>query len=80
MSKEVSFPGVSFENGENVEYILREKSPNTEFFLVRIIQSECGKIQTRKNSVFGQFSRSDKFFKEIILLKLISSLLMKHNG
>ena len=28
------------------------------FFLVRI-QSECWKIRTRKNSLFGQFSRSD---------------------
>ena len=47
---------------------LREKCPNTEFFLVRIfthsdwirrdIQSECGKIRTRKDSVFGQFLRS----------------------
>ena len=36
---------------------LLQKCPNTEFFLVRI-QSECGKIQTRKNSVFGHFSRS----------------------
>ena len=34
----------------------REKCPNTEFFLVRI-QSECGKIWTRKNSIFGHFSR-----------------------
>ena len=49
------------------------KFPNTEFFLVRIflysdwirkftvnlrIQSECKKIRTRKNSVFGHFSRS----------------------
>ena len=33
--------------------------PNTEFFLVRI-QSECGKIRTRKNSVFGHFSRSEE--------------------
>ena len=64
--------------GENVEYTLREKSPNTEFFLVRIIHSECGKIRARKNSVFGHFSRSDNFFYEIILLKLISSLLMKY--
>ena len=31
--------------------------PNTEFFLVHI-QSECGKMRTRKNSVFGHFSRS----------------------
>ena len=45
-----------------------EKCPNTEFFLVRIfpekyvvslrIQSECWKIRTRKNSIFGHFSRS----------------------
>ena len=45
-----------------------EKCPNAEFFLVHIfphsdwilrdIKSECGKIQTRKNSVFGHFSRS----------------------
>ena len=27
------------------------------------IQFECRKIQTRKNSVFGHFSRSDKCFK-----------------
>ena len=31
-----------------------ETCPNTEFFLVRI-QSECEKIRTRKNSVFGHF-------------------------
>ena len=50
--------------------ILREKSPNTEFFLVRIfphcgesygvslrIQFECGKIRTRRDSMFGLFSR-----------------------
>ena len=50
------------------------KCPNTEFFLVHIflysdwiqrftvnicIQSEYRKIQTKKNSAFGQFSRSD---------------------
>ena len=34
-----------------------ETCPNTEFFLVRI-QSECEKIRTRKNSVFGHFPRS----------------------
>ena len=43
---------------ECAEYTLREKCPNTEFFLVRI-QSECGKIRTRKNSVFGHISRID---------------------
>ena len=37
---------------------LCEICPNTEFFLVRI-QSDCGKIRTRKNSVFGHFSRSE---------------------
>ena len=36
---------------------LREKFPNMELFLVRI-QSECGKIPTRKNYGFGHFSRS----------------------
>ena len=40
--------------------LLCEKCPNTEIFLVRIsrIRTEFGKIRTRKNSVFGQFSRS----------------------
>ena len=49
---------------------LCEKCPNTEFFLVRVfphsdwifpnsrIQSECVKIQTRKNSVFWHISHS----------------------
>ena len=55
-------------------YSLLEKCPNTEFFLVLIfpypdwirrvtvnlrIQSEYRKIRTRKNFVFGHFSRSD---------------------
>ena len=50
-------------------YALHEKCPNTELFLVRIfrirtkygeiLQSECGKIRTRNNSVFGHLSRSD---------------------
>ena len=35
---------------------LREKCPNTDFFLVRI-QENTG----QKNSVFGHFSRSDKY-------------------
>ena len=42
---------------------LPEKYPNTAFFLyfpaVSLrIQPECEKIRTRKNSVFGRFSRS----------------------
>ena len=41
-------------------FTLREKCPNTEFFQVFILltQSEYRKIRTRKNSVFGHFSRS----------------------
>ena len=39
------------------KWSLREKCPNTEFFLVRI-QSEYRKIRIRKNSAFGHFSRS----------------------
>ena len=41
---------------------MREKCPNMELFLVRI-QSEYGKIRTRKNSVFGHFSGSVVFVK-----------------
>ena len=37
---------------------LREKCPNTELFEVHI-QSKCGEIRTRKNSVFGHISHSD---------------------
>ena len=76
---------------------LREKCPNTEFFgpyfaalglnteryFVSLrIQSECEKIQTRKNPVFGHFSRSvyrDSYIcqnfwrhQEPLILKLIS--------
>ena len=46
------------EMGQKRLITLHEKCPNTEFFLVRI-QSKCGKIQTRKNSVFGHFLGSD---------------------
>ena len=38
---------------------LFEKCPDTEFFC-----SEYGKIRTRKNSVFGQFSRSGFFCRK----------------
>ena len=37
---------------------LHEKCPKKEFFLVHIL-FEYRKIRTRKNSVFGHFSRSD---------------------
>ena len=68
---------------------LREKFPNTEFFLVRIFQSECGKIRTRKNSVFAHFSnsaivisisrsnRSNMFF-EIGVLNYFATFTGKH--
>ena len=55
---------------------LREKSPNTEFFPLRIfphsnwirrvslrIQSQYAKTRTRKNSVFEHFSRSELIAK-----------------
>ena len=58
---------------------LRESCPNTKLFLVRIlphsdwvslrIQSECGKIRTRKNFVFGHFSRSARIELPSVLLR-----------
>ena len=51
-----------FEQDSSEEATLREKCPNTEFFLVRI-QSECGKIRTRKNSTYRYFSRSATHIK-----------------
>ena len=43
--------------------ILREKCPNTEFFLVRAFpHSDWIKIRTRESSVFGHFSRSGSLF------------------
>ena len=37
--------------------------PNTERYGVSLhIQTECGKIRTRKNSVFGHISHSDVIF------------------
>ena len=62
---------------------LRKKCPNTEVFPVRIfphsdwnterygvslrIQSECGKIWTRKSSVFGHFPRNAEYDKRPLL-------------
>ena len=45
----------------SVEYSLCKTSSNTEFFfpVFARIQSKCGKIRIRKNSVFELFSRSD---------------------
>ena len=52
---------------------LRKKCSNTELFLVRI-QSECGKIRTRKNSLFGRFSRSGRFSKISLFLQKETNL------
>ena len=68
---------------------LREKCPNTEFFLVLIFQSEYGKIRTRKNSVFAHFSNSaivtsvsrsnrSKMFFEIGALNYFATFTGKH--
>ena len=38
------------------------------------IQSECGKIGTRKNSVFGQFSRSVGFMEEVLVNQKVFQL------
>ena len=51
----------------DISKVLREKYPNTEFFLVRIflysdwirIQSEYKKIRTKKIFTFGHFSRRE---------------------
>ena len=47
-----------------------EKVPNTEFFLVRF-QPEYRKIRLRKNSVFGQYSRS-VFYANNQLVKAVT--------
>ena len=41
--------------------------PNTKRYGVSLrIQSEYGKIRTRKNAVFGQFSHSERDFRDFI--------------
>ena len=51
---------------------LREKCPNTEFFLVRIfLYSDLIQENTdHKNSVFGNFWRSESFIEKILFYKL----------
>ena len=65
---------------------LREKCPNTQFFLVFStlylslrIQPECGKIWTRKNSVFGYFSRSGRTPKNLIYSALFILFLVRYD-
>ena len=67
---------------------LRETCPHTEFFLAHIfshldwirrdIQSECGKIQTRKNSVFGHFSPNWNFKTSMVIALPAPSIIMTH--
>ena len=52
---------------------LREKCQNAEFFLFRI-QSDCGKIRTRKYTVFGHFSRSAGVIWSISFGNILSSV------
>ena len=65
----------------------REKCPNTLQVSLRI-QSECGKLRTRKDSVFGHFSRSVsavrnslKKFKKSSILAFLKRLIFspKHS-
>ena len=42
-------------------HALPEKCPNMEFFAVRIFLYSDSKMRTRKNLVFGHFSRNDSF-------------------
>ena len=46
---------------------LREKCPSTDFFLVRIFTHSYW-IRTRKNSVFGHFSRSGSGLMFLLML------------
>ena len=57
-----------------IKVTLCEKCQNTVFFyFVNLrIQSEYGKIRTRKNSVFGHFSRSVKNINSVKVLTLFA--------
>ena len=69
---------------------LCEMCPNTEFFpyfspfglnteryeISLRIQSECGKIWTKKNSVFGHFSRSEWYSTNIVPWETFGGLLL----
>ena len=58
----------------------------TEYGEILRIQSDCGNIRTRKNSVFGHFSRSDRKFQReckhffIIYFKIWKVLAIKGNS
>ena len=61
---------VPFKCGEHTS--LREKCPDTKFFLVRI-QCECGKIRTRKNYL-------DNFHAVTVCQNLSKALKTSKNG
>ena len=76
----------------NLSRPLREKCPNTEFFLVHIFlysdwygdlvrkspyQSEYRKIWTRKNFVFGHFSRSGHNIKLDVRVQNLPGLYLR---
>ena len=48
----------------------------TEYRETRSIQSKCGKIRTRKNPVFGHFSRSVLYYNLQFRLPILTSLLI----
>ena len=59
---------------------------NTERYWVSLrIQSECGKIRTRKNSVFGHFSRSELsekksvYNRELCICEITGTLMIKNS-
>ena len=58
---------------------LREKCPNTEFFwpVFSRIMTVYGKIRTRKNSLFGNFSHNDHLW--ITTLKMEEYLSASHH-
>ena len=58
VTRQLVFPTRESNQSSMIEYSLREKCPNTDFFLVRIFPHSDW-IRTRKNSVSGHFSRSE---------------------
>ena len=69
-------------------FSLREQCPSMEFFWsvfsrnwteyweIQSIESECGKIRTRKNTLFGNFSRSVLYYNLQFHLPILTSLLI----
>ena len=51
----------------------------TEYGEIQSIESECGKIRTRKNAVFWNFSRSILYYNLQFHLPILTSLLIPWN-